>query len=293
MVSLDRRRLSAFTDVDKSGRLGEKSEMNSESLIFVSLDEAAAMKEGTRVTFIPGLQALYSEALKNICYVKGIPLIRALHPMMGVDKETGEDRQARLYELTSQTSLPTMFHDEERPRNVWIEQLALAERIGRADAPKLIPEDVGSRVDMFGLCAVVLGEDGLVWNMRIMNDGPLSRKYGYSEAASAEAPRKIAEVLTLLDARLQDQEASGSRYLVGHAVTAADIYWATMSMGVTATPPDIMPVTQQNQGMLKFFAANGQVPEIAAALSPRIEAHQHYILKTYCETPAVLGGNPL
>ena len=29
--------------------------------------------------------------------------------MMGVDKETGEDRQARLFELTSQTSLPTMF----------------------------------------------------------------------------------------------------------------------------------------------------------------------------------------
>ena len=267
--------------------------MNTETPTFVTLEEAAAMKEGTRVTFIPGLQALYSEALKNICYVKGIPLIRALHPMMGVDKETGEDRQARLYELTSQTSLPTMFHNDERPRNVWIEQLALAERIGRADAPRLIPEDYGLRVDMFGLCAVVLGEDGLVWNMRIMNDGPLSRKYGYSEEASAEAPRKIAEVLTLLDARLSDQETRGSRYLVGDGVTAADIYWATMSMGVTATPPDIMPVTQQNQGMLKFFAANGQVPEVAAALTSRIETHQHYILKTYCETPAVLGGNPL
>jgi len=35
------------------------------------------------------------------------------------------------------------------------------------------------------------------------------------------------------------------------------------------------------------------VPEVAAALTSRIETHQHYILKTYCETPAVLGGNPL
>ena len=43
-----------------------------------------------------------------------------------IDKRTGLDRQRLLYELTSQTSLPTMFHDEERPRNVWIEQLALA-----------------------------------------------------------------------------------------------------------------------------------------------------------------------
>ena len=264
-----------------------------DKLEFVTLDEAATMQEGTRITFIPGLQALYAEALKNICYVKKIPIIRALHPMMGVDKETGEDRQARLYELTSQTSLPTMLHNEERPRNVWTEQLALAEAIGAPDSPLLIPEDFESRVDMFGLCAVVLAEDGLVWNMRIMNDGPLGRKYGYSEAASAAAPAKVAKVLALLDRRLQSQAEQGSKYLAGNAVSAADIYWATMSMCVTATPPDLMPVTQQNQGMLKFFAANAKNPVIAEALSPRIEDHQRYILTTYCETPAVLGGDPL
>ena len=85
---------------------------------FISLDEAAKMKEGTRITFVPGIQAIYAEALKNICFVKKIKIIRVLHPLMGVDKKTGKDRQARLYELTSQKSLPTMFHDEERPRNV-------------------------------------------------------------------------------------------------------------------------------------------------------------------------------
>ena len=134
---------------------------------FISLDEAAAMTEGTRITFIPGLQALYAEALKNICYAKGVPVIRALHPQMGVDKDTGEDRQARLYQLTSQTGLPTMFFDEERPRNVWTEQLALAERIGSPGSPMLIPNNFAPRVEMFGLCAITLAEDGLVWNMRI------------------------------------------------------------------------------------------------------------------------------
>lgn len=123
---------------------------------FITLEEAAAMTTGTRVTFIPGIPAMYSEALKNICYVKGVPLIRALHPMMGVDKATGEDRQAKLYELTAQTSLPTMLHDEERPRNVWIEQLALAEQIGAPGTPVLIPENFEHRADMFGLCAIVL-----------------------------------------------------------------------------------------------------------------------------------------
>ena len=77
---------------------------------FISLQEAAAMTQGTRITFIPGVPALFSEALKNICFVKAIPLIRVLHPMMGVDKDTGTDRQAQLYKLTKQTSLPTMLH---------------------------------------------------------------------------------------------------------------------------------------------------------------------------------------
>ena len=260
---------------------------------FISLEEAAAMTEGTRITFIPGIQALFAEALKNICFVKDIPVIRALHPLMGVDKETGQDRQARLYELTSQTGLPTMFYAQERPRNVWTEQLALAERIGSPSSPALIPEDFAQRVEMFGLCAVVLAEDGIVWNMRILNDGPLGRKYGYSDAASAAAPVKIAEAIALIDNRLAQQAERGSPYLVGDALSAADIYWATMSMSVTATPPEIMPVTQQNKGMLGFFAANSKIPKIADVLSKRIEEHQRYILTTYCETPAVLGGDPL
>ncbi len=269
------------------------NENTSDSPHFISLNEAAEMTKGTRITFIPGVQALYAEALKNICFVKNIPVIRALHPVMGIDKDTGEDRQARLYELTSQTGLPTMFHDEERPRNVWTEQLALAERIGGSGSPSLIPASFEQRVEMFGLCAVVLGEDGLVWNMRILNDGPLSRKYGFSDDASAAAPAKIAEVITLIDTCLQRQAEQGSPYLVGDALTAADVYSATMSMCVTATPPEIMPVTQQNKGMLKFFAANSQLPTIANVLSKRIEDHQRYILTTYCETPAVLGGDPL
>ena len=95
---------------------------------------------------------------------------------MGIDKKTGKDRQAKLYELTSQTSLPTMFHDNERPRNVWIEQLALAEQIGSKDSPTLIPEDFKLRAEMFGLCAIILAEDGLIWNMRILTGQPLGSK---------------------------------------------------------------------------------------------------------------------
>ena len=265
----------------------------SQSTEFITLEESESMEKGTRVTFVPGVQAMFSEALKNLCYVKRVPLTRVLHPIMGVDEKTGEDRQAKLFELTSQTSLPTMFHDDERPRNVWIEQLALAERIGTKDSPKLIPDNFEHRVDMFGLCAIILGEDGLTWNMRILIDTPLAQKYGYSEEASSSAPEKISEVITLIDRRLEAQEKQGSRYLVGDALTAVDIYWATMSMTILPVPLEIMPKTKQNQGMLMFFAANSEIPEIANALTERIKDHQHYILTTYCETPAVLGGDPL
>ncbi len=260
---------------------------------FITLEAAAAMTTGSRVTFIPGVPALYSEALKNICFVKGIPLIRALHPMMGVDEDTGKDRQATLYELTSQTSLPTMFHNEERPRNVWIEQLALAEQIGAAGTPSLIPGDFAQRADVFGLSAVVLAEDGFIWNMRILGDSPLARKYGYSEEASAVALGKMVEVINLMDRRLAAQEEQGSRYLVGDSLSAGDIYWATLSMSVLVPPPEIMPLTRQNKGMLKYFGKNTQVPAIAEALSDRVKGHQQYILSTYCETPAVLGGDLL
>ena len=81
-----------------------KSREETQNPIFISLEEAAEMKTGTRITFVPGVQALYAEALKNICFVKQIPITRVLHPLMGTDKETGEDRQANLYNLTKQTS---------------------------------------------------------------------------------------------------------------------------------------------------------------------------------------------
>ena len=229
------------------------NENTSDSPQFISLNEAAEMTKGTRITFIPGF-SLYAEALKKYLLRQKHTGHQGVAPGYGCRQRHGRgSTSARLYKLTSQTGLPTMFHDEERPRNVWTEQLALAERIGAPGSPSIIPDSFEQRVEMFGLCAVVLGEDGLVWNMRILNDGPLGRKYGYSDEASAAAPAKIAEVITLIDTRLQRQSERGSPYLVGDALTAADIYWATMGMCVSATPPEIMPVTQQNKGMLKFL----------------------------------------
>jgi len=80
---------------------------------------------------------------------------------------------------------------------------------------------------------------------------------------------------------------------VGNTLTAADIYWATMCMIILPASPEIMSRTEQNKGMLMWFEGNSKMPEIAEALTQRVKDHQRYILTTYCETPALLGGDPL
>ena len=64
-------------------------------------------------------------------------------------------------------------------------------------------------------------------------------------------------------------------------------------MSTLPTPTEIMPRTEQNQGMIMWFENNSKIPSIENVLSLKIQEHQHYILKTYCETPAILGGDPL
>ena len=186
-----------------------------------------------------------------------------------------------------------MLHEEERPRNVWIEQLALAEQIGAEESPSIIPESFELRAEMYGLCAIILAEDGLVWNMRILNDGPLGRKYGYSEAASSSAPSKIINALKVIDAKLKSQDKLNSKFLIGDELSAVDFYWATMSMCMIPATEDIMPKTKQNQGMLAGFEAISKIPDFANIISPQMRDHQRNILKSYCETPAILGGDPL
>ena len=59
--------------------------MSCKGMKFVPLEEAAKQK-GVRVTFLPGVPALYSECLKNMLDCKGVRHTRALHPSFGRDQ---------------------------------------------------------------------------------------------------------------------------------------------------------------------------------------------------------------
>ncbi len=66
-----------------------------------------------------------------------------------------------------------------------------------------------------------------------------------------------------------------------------------MSMSVLPPGPEIMPLTRQNKGMLRYFAKIAEIPAISDALTGGIREHQEFVLTTHCECPAVLGGDPL
>lgn len=260
---------------------------------FVSLDEAAKMK-GVRVTMLPGAPAIWAEALKNFLDAKKVPYTRVQHPL-GPEMGGPKDGQDALYKLTAQKSVPVMWYDDERPRSSWVEQMKLADNLG--SGPSLIPSDAKDRVMMMGLMNELVGEDGAMYNKRRSGKkNPFLEKYGWSEQAAAEGPKKSAASLQLFVDQLRAQKAKGSKYLIGSSLSAVDVYFATCAMFMGCVPgTDIMPITKENKGLLKMFGTNS--PEVQKVYDTDggmdlIKEHQAYILKTYCTTPAVLGGTP-
>ena len=89
--------------------------------------------------------------------------------------------------------------------------------------------------------------------MRILINSPLGQKYGYSKGASAAAQGKMADIIGMIDTRLEAQAQRGSSYLVADAHTAVDICWANLSMSVLPPPAEIMLVIRHNRRMLRCF----------------------------------------
>jgi glutathione S-transferase len=254
---------------------------------FYTLDEVGAPDPagGLRITMLPGLPGLWAEALKNLCDVKQVEYLRAVHPYG--DKQAQES----LYKLTAQRSLPTMLFNDEPPRSALIEQINLAEKLGAAGAPKLIPLDVGDRMLMFGLLNELAGEGGIVYTVRLMGGpkSPLALKYGFTPEAAAAGKQRVVDGLTALSSQLAAQQAKGSKYFVGSSISVLDVYWATMSLMFGVPGADIMPRTKQNRGLIAGFgAANAHGVNMTLLFE-----HREYVYRHYLVTPAAIGGTPL
>ena len=98
------------------------------------------------------------------------------------------------------------------------------------------------------------------------------------------APQKIADIIGVFARKTAAAKERGSKFLLGNALSAIDIYWATVSFMLRPPPPEVLPRTRQNEAAMKAWAKN----PLSELVTQDMWDHRDYILHTYCETPIVL-----
>ena len=259
-----------------------------EYISYVDLETARAAR-GVRMSAASALPSPWTEAAKGLFHVKQIPVlaVRSLRVSPEVQAWTGAD------------SVPVVLFDDERPRAGWAEIIALAERLG--GRLPLVPPDPEARARMFGLIHELAGEGGLAWaNRLLMIDGGmrsggregfplpvaqyLAPKYGYAAEAAAPARARVAEVMALFTRLLAGARDAGHRYLLGDALTALDIYFATFltpMVGVTEVECPAMRVALRP-------AFEHVMREVGGLVSAELAAYRRSVYDEHLGWPIVV-----
>lgn len=252
---------------------------------YVSVEDAIE-RSGLRMVVVGGTPSPWGEAAKGILHIKGIEwaAVRLVY-----DSEP-------LRAWAGQRSGPVAIYDDERPRAGWAQILLLAERL--APEPSLLPADPAARALVFGLAHELCGEAGLAWSRRLQlihaglhgADGfpervamYLAKKYGYRPEAGESAGTRVTSLLRMLAARLIAQREAGSRYYVGDALTAADVYGATVAALFDPLPPD---VCEMNAHTRAAFETRDEAT--TAALHPILFEHRDMMYAEHLELPLSL-----
>jgi glutathione S-transferase len=253
---------------------------------FVEVAEARTLS-GLRLVLTLGVPGPWSEAAKGILYVKKIPYVRVRQELGGPNTE--------LTEWTAQATAPVAIWNDEPPRSTWIEQLFLAERL--EPTPALIPDNIEDRMLMFGYCNELCGEHGYGWSKRLMllhtvltDSGAdesarafashMGNKYGYNQEETEAAPTRVANIVTTLGSRLEQQQNNGSRFFIGNQLSALDIYWATFAALIQPLPHELCPMPA---GLRAMYTNTD--PVVQAAVKPILLEHRDLIYHEYLELP--------
>ena len=196
----------------------------------MSVDEAIA-RRGLRMVVVGGVPSPWGEAAKGILHIKGIDwtavrLVYDSEPLEGVGGPAirpGGDLRRRASRAPA------------GPRSCcWPSAWRRRRRCCRR-----MPPSVRSS---FGLAHEICGEDGLGWSRRLqlihagLQDAGgfpprvaayLAQEVRLQPRTGAAAGARVTALLGMLAARLKAQKAAGSRYYVGNALTAVDVYSAT------------------------------------------------------------------
>ncbi len=252
------------------------------ALTYVSPREAIA-HDGLRLVLVRGAPSPWGLAAKAIFEIKKLDYVAAPLELAG--------RNDEIVAWSGQNSAPVVAWRDEAPIHRWQDILLLAERL--APTPAMIPADPLPRVLMWGFANELAGEHGIGWNRRLQGfhrgrksgkANPTSEtligKYGYDAEAATAAPQRIAGSLDALGAQLKAQQARGIDFLVGDALSAADIYLVTFLNLVSPMPPEQCPMPDAFRA---GFTA--REPEILAALDPALLAHRDRIFAAHFRSP--------
>jgi len=252
---------------------------------YIEVDEAIP-RGGLRMVVVGGVPSPWGEAAKGILHVKRIEWAAV---RLAYDSDA-------LKRWTGQRSGPVAVYENEPPRARWDEILLLAERL--APAPALLPADPTQRALALELGDALCGTDGLAWwrRLQLVHAGLngangflepvakyLGKKYGHTSEAGAVAGHRVVEKLGALTARLAAQRAAGSRYLIGDALTAADIYCATVAAMFRPLPQAQCAMDPSTRAAFESCDA-----QTLAALDPILFEHREMMYREHLELPLSL-----
>lgn len=247
---------------------------------YVDINEAINA-DGLRIVIVKAMPSAWGIAAKAMIDFKNLDYLCTHQIPMSDNPE--------LLAWSGTNSAPVVAWNDEPPINRWDDILLLLDRL--APEPSLVPESPAERIEVFGIGHEICGERGFGWNRRLdlmrvpegKEPGPFALKYHYRRDEAAQANARVIAFMTELAARLKRQKESGSDYLVGNAVTAADFYWAAFSNFVAIQPQDVCPINPAARPMFESTPA-----EIAAAIDPILIEHRDRIMRDYYKLPLEL-----
>src|SRR5688572_6689142 len=184
------------------------------TLEYVDLETAKAAK-GTRVVLNALVPSPWSEALKGLLAIAGLPALAVRRAMdnTAIDAWTGVD------------NAPAVFHDREPIRSNWAAIVGLVDRL--APSRGILPAVPAERADVIGTLDAIAGEGGIGWNARLaMIDASLQsggatgfplqiakylgKRYGYSPEAIAAARTRMEAQVGFVASKLRGDYFGGA-----------------------------------------------------------------------------------
>lgn len=248
---------------------------------YIDVATARSM-DGLRIALVRGLPSPWGIAAKAMFDHHNVPYV-------AVEQKGGQENPD-LVDWTRHRNGPVVMFNDEAPRVRWHEIMTLAERLG--SGASLVPEDIQDRMRMVGIVSELADEGGLVWQGRMgmlhasvkaqgdaALNSPMVKEYGYSPEALKASGQRMKDIVEMIVGQMRAQRDAGSQYLVGNALTAADIYWAYFSQPIRLSAPEINPMTEPMRSM---WEAGGKQ---WADVDPIIFEQRDFIFETHLKTP--------